>query len=151
MKLPQKQEIADVVTQDVPAFIVNTDAGAYSKIGWWIVLAGVGGFLLWACLAPLDKGVPVSGTVAVASNRKAIQSLSGGMVEDILVKEGERVKAGQVLVRMNNVITTSAFEMTRGQYISVRASQARLIAERDGAKAPAFPESLASISSAPIS
>ena len=149
MKLPQKQAITDVVTQDVPTFIVNTDARAYSKIGWWIVLAGVGGFLLWAFLAPLDKGVPVSGTVAVASNRKAIQSLSGGMVEDILVKEGDSVKAGQTLVRMNNVETTSAYEITRGQYISVRATQARLVAERDGAKGLTFPESLVAMKTDP--
>lgn len=145
MKLPQKQAVADVVTQDVPAFIVNTDSGAYSKIGWWIVLVGVGGFLLWATLAPLDKGVPVSGTVAVASNRKAIQSLSGGLVDTILVKEGDSVKAGQLLVRLNNVEATSAFEITRGQYIIVRATQARLIAERDGVKIPAFPTTLTAL------
>lgn len=145
----QEQPIADVVTQDVPPFIVNTDSGVHSKIGWWIVLAGVGGFLLWASLAPLDKGVPISGTVAVASNRKAIQPLNGGMVEDILVKEGDQVKAGQLLVRMNNVETKSAFEITRGQYIIVRATQARLTAERDGAKGLTFPASLASLKNDP--
>lgn len=145
----QEQPIADVVTQDVPPFIVNTDAGVHSKIGWWIVLAGVGGFLLWASLAPLDKGVPISGTVAVASNRKAIQPLNGGMVEDILVKEGDHVKAGQLLVRMNNVETKSAFEITRGQYIVSRATQARLTAERDGAKGLTFPASLASLKNDP--
>ncbi|HEV7930160.1 MAG TPA: hypothetical protein VGP12_08530, partial [Nitrosospira sp.] len=41
---------------------VNTDPRAYTRIGWSIVIAGVCGFLLWAFLAPLDKGVPLSGT-----------------------------------------------------------------------------------------
>jgi protease secretion system membrane fusion protein len=50
----------------------------HARSGWLIVLLGFGGFLLWACLAPLDKGVPMSGTVAKESNRKAVQHQTGG-------------------------------------------------------------------------
>src|SRR5690348_5524562 len=86
--------VEDVAATDVVS-IVDTDAGSYSKLGWWIILLGVGGFLLWAMLAPLDKSVPVSSTVMVATNRKAVQHQTGGTVQDILVKEGDTVKAGQ--------------------------------------------------------
>jgi protease secretion system membrane fusion protein len=53
---------------------------------------GFGGFLLWAALAPLDQGVPTSGQVVVTGNRKAVQNLAPGMVEAILVKDGDEVK-----------------------------------------------------------
>jgi protease secretion system membrane fusion protein len=135
-------QATDVVAHDVTPLTVNTDAGAYSKIGWLVVLLGVGGFLLWASLAPLDKGVPLPGTVVVASNRKAIQHLGGGIVDDILVQDGDVVKAGQVLVRMNKVQVASAAEITRGLYYSSRAAEARLLAERDGKPDVTFPADL---------
>jgi protease secretion system membrane fusion protein len=137
-----KNEAAEVVAHDVAPLEVNTDARAYSRLGWIIVLLGVGGFLLWALLAPLDKGVPLSGTVAKESNRKTVQHQNGGTVQQILVKDGDTVKAGQVLVRMNPVVAQSAFDMTDAQYLSARATAARLQAERDGRKAITFPPEL---------
>src|SRR3954469_4873974 len=104
-----KNEVAEVVTHDVTPLQVNTDARAFSRLGWLIVLVGVGGFLLWGLFAPLDKGVPLSGTVAKESNRKAIQHQTGGIVKEILVKDGDVVKAGQVLVRMNGVLAKSNY------------------------------------------
>ena len=89
-------------------------------------------------LAPLDKGVPLSGTVAKESNRKAMQHLTGGTVHDILVKDGDVVKAGQVLVRMNRCRPSRRPTSRAGQYFTARATEARLLAERDG-KQPAFP------------
>lgn len=90
----------------------------------------MGSFLLWSSLAPLDKGVPLNGTVTVASNKKAIQHEAGGTVEAILVKEGDNVQAGDVLVRMNNVQAQSNAETVRVQYITARTTQARLEAEQ---------------------
>ena len=129
----------DVVAHDVTPIEVNTDARVYARLGWMIVLLGVGGFLLWALLAPLDKGVPMGGTVAKESNRQAVQHQTGGTIQQILVRDGDVVKAGQVLVRMNPIVAQSAVEMTDSQYLSARAVEARLIAERDGAKAIKFP------------
>lgn len=128
---------------------VKTDETIHARLGWWIVLAGVGGFFLWAFLAPLDKGVPLSGTVTVASNRKAVQHQTGGIVDEILVTEGDRVKAGQVLVRMNDIQVKSQAEITRSRLYSARAIEARLIAERDGKTAIAFPSELLSITNDP--
>ncbi|HEY5798989.1 MAG TPA: HlyD family type I secretion periplasmic adaptor subunit [Burkholderiaceae bacterium] len=132
MKLLSKNSASDVVVRDIDTVNVDTDARKYSRMGWLIVLLGVGGFMLWALIAPLDQGVPVSGTLAVAGSRKAVQHQTGGTVQDILVKEGDVVKTGQVLVRMNDVMTKANAEMGRGQYIAARAAEARLIAERDG-------------------
>ncbi len=150
MKLIDTKALAtDVITHDVSPLTVNTDAGAYSRLGWLIVIVGVVGFLLWASLAPLDKGVPLMGTVAQESNRKAVQHLAGGTVDDILVKEGDKVQAGQVLVRMNGIQATSQFEISRVQYFTARATEARLIAERDGKASVNFPTSLVSAKSDP--
>lgn len=143
MNIINKQEPAvEVISHDVAPLMVNTDASSYSRLGWIIVLAGVIGFLVWAFFAPLDKGVPLSGTVVKESNRKAVQYSNGGIVKDILVADGDHVKAGQVLVRMNNVQVKSAMDVTLSQYLSSRVTEARLLAEMAGKSAIAFPEQL---------
>jgi membrane fusion protein, protease secretion system len=149
MKLLKNKEATEVVSHDISAVEVNTDSSRHARLGWLIVLLGVGGFLLWAMFAPLDKGVPVSGTVTVSSNRKVVQHQTGGTIEDILVKEGDVVKAGQTLVRMNDVQAKANAEMTRVQYFTARAVEARLTAERDGKKTIAFPTELESAKSDP--
>lgn len=141
--LSKKETSTDVAWIDVP-HRVETDDRMHSRLGWWIVLAGVGGFLLWASFAPLDQGVPISGTITVATNRKAIQYQPGGIVDAILVKEGSVVKAGQVLVRMNSVEAKAQAETTRGQFYSDLAVEARLAAERDGKSSVVFPSELLS-------
>jgi protease secretion system membrane fusion protein len=141
--------VTDVVPHDPVLQMVDTDATKHTRIGWWIVLAGVGGFLLWAMFAPLDKGVPVNGTVAVATNRKAIQHQTGGIIDDILVKEGDVVKAGQPLVKMNDVQARSAAETNRAQLFTALAAEARLIAERDGKKKITYPDLLENAKSDP--
>jgi protease secretion system membrane fusion protein len=141
MKLiPNKAQ--EVVSHDVEPIEVNTDARAFARVGWLIVLLGVGGFLVWALLAPLDKGVPMMGTVAKESNRQTVQHQTGGTIQQILVRDGDVVKAGQVLVRMNPVVAKSAVEMTDSQYLSALAVEARLAAERDNAKTIKFPAEL---------
>ncbi|WP_309681391.1 HlyD family type I secretion periplasmic adaptor subunit [Polaromonas sp.] len=139
----------DVQPRDSAAPEVKTDAKSHTRLGWWIVIAGVGGFLLWASLAPLDKGVPLSGTVTVATNKKAVQHLTGGTVEAILVKEGDVVKAGDVLVRMNAVQAKANAEIARVQYFSARTAEARMIAERDGKRTIVFPPELEDVKNDP--
>ena len=126
-------------SKETASLAVNTDSKSHTRLGWWVVIAGLGSFVVWATLAPLDKGVPLSGTVTVATNKKAIQHLTGGTVETILVKEGDVVKAGDTLVRMNAVQATVNAEIARVQYFSARTGEALLTAERDGNKAIVFP------------
>lgn len=149
MKLLSGPLASDLISHDASPLTVNTDPRGYSRLGWIVVLVGVAGFVAWAALAPLDKGVPMSGAVAQESNRKAVQHLSGGTVDDILVREGQSVKAGQVLVRMNGVQAGAQAEITRVQYFSARAAEARLVAERDGQAAVRFPAALEAAKSDP--
>lgn len=145
--LANKAPVSDVVTQNVEVLEVDTDASRHARLGWGIVLLGVVGFILWASFAPLDKGVPLSGNVAVASSRKAIQHQVGGTVDEILVKDGDAVKAGQVLVKMNSVVANSTAEITRVQWYTAQATEARLLAERDGAKSINFSKELEQVKS----
>lgn len=144
-----KNTATDVVTQEVEILEVNTDASAYARLGWAIVVFGVLGFLLWASFAPLDKGVPLSGNVVVASSRKAIQHQTGGTVDEILVKDGEVVKAGQVLLKMNSITANATAEISKVQWYSAQATEARLKAERDGAANVSFPKELQQAKSDP--
>jgi membrane fusion protein, protease secretion system len=141
-RLANQVPVSDVVTQNLDVLELNTDASRYSRLGWGIVLLGVVGFFVWASFAPLDKGVPLSGNVAVASSRKAIQHQAGGTVDQILVKDGDVVKTGQVLVQMNSIAAKSAAEIARVQWYTAQATEARLLAERDGAKSIRFPQPL---------
>lgn len=150
MNIIKKQEAAtDVISHDVSPLVVNTDSSAYARLGWLIVLVGVLGFLVWAWFAPLDKGSPLSGTVMKEGNRKSIQYLQGGIVQEILVKDGDHVKAGQVLVRMNPVQAKSALDTTQAQYISSRATEARWQAELTGQHSVAMPATLREFSADP--
>ena len=79
------------------------DEKYFSWLGWQILIWGFGGALLWAFLAPIEKGVSASGYVITDSNRKAIQPAFAGVVDDIFVKEGQQVKTGEILVKLNPI------------------------------------------------
>ncbi|MFZ6818624.1 HlyD family type I secretion periplasmic adaptor subunit [Undibacterium sp. Ji22W] len=147
--LVKKNDVTDVVPHEEPAIDVATDAGGYARLGWIIVIVGVVGFFLWASFAPLDKGVALSGTVAVSGNRKVIQHQTGGTVDAILVSDGDVVKAGQVLIKMNSVSAKSNAEVSRVQWYTALATESRLKSERDNASAVLFPKELLSAKSDP--
>lgn len=121
---------------------VDTDERPVVRFGMATLILGFGGFLLWAGLAPLDEGVPGTGVVSVDTKRKTIQHLRGGLVEVIQVREGDRVKAGDVLLRLNDTDIKAQFDIVRGQYAVVKATEARLLAERDGRANVVFPADL---------
>lgn len=89
------------------------DAHFYNRIGWRVLIWGFGGFMLWASVAPIDRGVTASGWVITDGQRKVIQPLSGGMIEEIYVREGDQVKAGQLLVKLNQVNATAGLGITQ--------------------------------------
>jgi protease secretion system membrane fusion protein len=107
-----------------------------------IFLLFFGLFLGWATMAPLDAGVSVQGSVVVMGNRKAVQHPSGGVVQEILVKEGDEVSAGQVLLRINPLKSDAEMTSVELQYINLLASESRLKSERDGLSAIVWPEEL---------
>lgn len=89
------------------------DEKYFSWLGWQIIIWGVGGLLLWAFIAPIEKGVSASGWVMTDSNRKSIQPAYAGIVDDIYVKEGQKVKAGEVLVKLNPISAQANANATR--------------------------------------
>lgn len=101
-------------------------------IGGWafIILFGVIG--LWAALAPLASAAIAPGKVILSGNMKLIQHLEGGVVDEILVREGQTVRAGQPLIRLNETAARARLDLFRKQYLAAKATEARLIAERDG-------------------
>ena len=91
------------------------DEEHYARLGWLILLIGFGGFLLWATFAPLDKGVSASGVVITDGQRKVVQPIANGVIDEILVKDGDHVKTGQVLIRMNDLQAVAQADGTRDQ------------------------------------
>lgn len=107
-----------------------------------LIAAGVGGFITWAGLAPLASAAVAPGTVVVDSHRKTIRHRDGGVVASILVHDGDRVGAGQELIRLDDLDTRSSAEVLDGQVQALSAKEARLTAERDGREMVAFPQNL---------
>lgn len=122
--------------------VASTDAQGAARYGVGFLVLALGGFLLWACLAPLDQGVVGSGTVVVAGERKAVQSLVGGVVDQLLVSEGDRVTRGQLLVQLNTVQPQSQLDVTMGKLLNDRSVEARLNAERLGEEKIEWPPEL---------
>ncbi|MCU1796891.1 HlyD family type I secretion periplasmic adaptor subunit [Pectobacterium polaris] len=127
------------VADNVAAMPLHTDAGRYLKYGLWLVLTGFGGLLLWAGMAPLDKGVGVSGRVIVADNRKAVQPVSSGRIASLTVRDGDRVQAGQILATLDQTPAQAQRDNLVTQLQEAYAGEARLLAERDDLNTIAFP------------
>lgn len=115
---------AEMLTQ------ASTDAGSAARYGVGFLGVALGGFLLWACLAPLDQGVVGSGKVVVAGERKAVQSRVDGVVEKMFVNDGDHVTQGQLLVQLNTLQAQSQLDVTLGKLLNDRSIEARLMAER---------------------
>lgn len=90
-------------------------------------------FFVWAIWAPLDQGVVVNGSVVVQGSRKAVQHPNGGVVESILVREGDSVQQGQVVLRINQLNIAADLRQAENEYINASATYARLLAERTNA------------------
>jgi membrane fusion protein, type I secretion system len=106
-----------------------------------LFLGGLGG---WAATAKLTGAVIGQGTLVVESSVKKVQHPDGGIVGQIFVKEGNVVKEGDVLIRLDDTMTRSSLAATRSQLDEASAREARLLAERDGAESVTFPPEMMS-------
>jgi len=79
------------------------DERRFLRLGWIVIILGLGSAFIWSAFAPLDKGVASQGSVIVSGNRKTVQAPASGVVKDILVNDGDQVKAGQVLLELSSV------------------------------------------------
>lgn len=101
-----------------------------------------GGFGTWAALASLDSAAIAPGVVVVETDRKSVQHLEGGLVKEILVRDGDMVDKNDVLIRLENTHAGAMHEIVRGELDAALAEESRLIAERDDRDAIAFPREL---------
>jgi protease secretion system membrane fusion protein len=108
------------------------------RLGIYFLVFGFGGFMVWASFAPLDEGVPTEGAVSIDTKRKVVQHPSGGVVKQVYVKEGQLVKKGDLLVLLDKERALASYEEAHQYYLSLRAQEARLEAERLGARTITF-------------
>jgi HlyD family type I secretion membrane fusion protein len=145
--LPVRRRVGDLPTpleQRQLASHARPPLDLQTPVIWGLAVLVIGsvGFIGWAATAPLAEGVPAEGYVKVETNRKPVQHLRGGVVDEILVRDGERVAAGQVLIRLNDSDVKSRSAVIESRMMSALALQARLLAERQGARELVFPAEL---------
>lgn len=115
------------------------DVVPFVRLGWVVLLAGLGSFLLWAAFAPLDKGVVSTGTVVVDGYRKAVQAPTGGVVTSIAVKEGQTVHKGDLLVLLSQQSTLAQLSAARQHYLTSLIAESRLQSELAGMQTLTLP------------
>ena len=118
--------------------------GLYVWAGLLILVGLVSGLVGWSLSARLDGAVVVPGTFSVESSRKTIQHLEGGIISEILVGEGERVRAGQALLRLDSTLDRASLGVVESQLDALLARRARLLAESRGDEEIDFPRDLTS-------
>jgi HlyD family type I secretion membrane fusion protein len=118
----------------------SADWRASMRSGYYVVFGGLGLFVAWAALTRLDGAAIAAGVVGSESNRKTIQHLEGGIVQDLLVRDGDQVKAGQLLIRLDPTRLDALGDLYENQLAIVLAQEARLIAEFENRDAVVFPE-----------
>lgn len=118
------------------------DASRIIRVG--LIVCGIffGLLLIFSLVAPISGAAVAQGEVTTSGTRIVIQPSAGGVVAEMLVDEGQRVQAGQPLVRLNGVRSTAAAQQAQARRDALRALQARLVAERDQRDQIRFPVDL---------
>jgi HlyD family secretion protein len=104
-----------------------------------VLTVGIGG---WAATTELSGAITASGSVVVDSNVKKVQHLSGGVVGELLVREGDRVRIGDTLVRLDETVLRAGLAIVTKGLDEMRARKARLASERDGVERIVVPPEL---------
>lgn len=121
-----------------------------ARFGYAIIIITFGVLGLWAAFAPLDAAVIAHGSLSNETNRKTVQHLEGGIVRAIHVREGQEVKAGQLLFELDPTQANASFEIARNQLLALLAQEARLIAERDNQSSITWPSELSNAAGDPV-
>jgi HlyD family secretion protein len=103
------------------------------------LIVGVGG---WGATAVISGAVVASGSLVVDSNVKKVQHLTGGIVGELRVRDGDRVRAGDIIVRLDETVTRANLAIVTKGLDELMARKARLASERDGADTIIFPAQL---------
>jgi len=111
----------------------------YSLVGLSSAFFLVGGLGGWAAVTELSGAVVAPGSIVVDSHVKKVQHPTGGVVGEILARDGDRVRAGDVVIRLDETVARASLAMVSKSLDELAARQSRLEAERDGAQQVAFP------------
>jgi HlyD family type I secretion membrane fusion protein len=136
--------IIDVTPSQVSIREEEVSISTRKLIGAGFVVTALffGGLGLWSWYAPLSIGAHAPGVLKVESERQVVQHLEGGIVREILVREGSQVVAGQPLLRLDATRYSATLSIHRDNHLNLTASLARLEAEQAGAKSVTYPQDL---------
>ncbi len=131
-----------------PWQIGGTDDRPHREVRAGLIVIGafIGLFSAWAAIAPLDMAASASGRVSVSGHSQEIEHREGGVVAALNVKEGQAVKAGQLLVELAPEDVGAQVRSLRAQIISLQAQRARLTAEMEGAVSITWPQTFSTLS-----
>ena len=114
----------------------------YTIAGAAVVVFLTFGVAVWAMTAEIAGALIAPGTIVVESNSKKVQHPTGGVVGELRVKDGDRVKTGDLLVRLDDTVTRANLAIVTKTLTELTARKARLSTERDGSDHITFPEEL---------
>lgn len=123
---------------------VKTKDGAIRWIGFIILFLTFGVFGTWSYYAPIDSAALAQGYVAVKYNSKTVQHLEGGIIKELLVQEGSKVEANEILIKLDDTQIRASKEIVSGQYLSSKVLESRLLAEQSQLEKVVYPEDLLS-------
>ncbi|QND60152.1 HlyD family type I secretion periplasmic adaptor subunit [Mesorhizobium huakuii] len=121
---------------------IRSQTRAVALAGYSAMALLVGCFGYWAATAPLSGAAVAQGAISASGRNIKIQHLEGGIIRQSLIEEGDRVKAGQELILLDDTTAKTQVNRLFKQFVSLSAKAQRLISERDGASALDMPESL---------
>lgn len=135
------------LAESLPEAGVVLDDRPEREIRVGLIVAGLFFVVLlgWAAFAPLDSAAFAPGRLAVSGQRQAVQHREGGVVSRILVREGQRVRQGELLVELAAADVRAQERALAGQVISLKAERARLLAEQAGQGAVRWPAEFAAL------
>ena len=144
-----KEQTAQSNTKNPDVSLVTNDA-PIRAIGMAVLLGTVGILGTWSYLAPIDSAASASGFVTVKSHSKTVQHLDGGIVKELIAKDGDIVSEGDILLTLDGSEIKAQLEILRGQQITFAAQVARLTAERDRLGLVNYPKEVQNLSDARV-
>lgn len=128
-------------TDDAQRHVERLQSYHHGSSRWllWVLSVVFGVFVVWASVFQIDEVARASGEVIASSRVQVIQSVDGGVLSSLQVKEGDRVAAGQVLARLDQTRAGASMGETQARLLALRARAARLRAEVTGQQTPGFP------------
>src|SRR3954454_3252520 len=143
MRIGAISPVASPVAKTVPGDGAPNDSiKRVALAGWLIIAIFFGGIGAWAATAPLNGAVVGNAVVKVDGNRKSVQHLDGGIIKELRIKEGDKVRAGDTLVVLDETQPRAEYDILSQQYVVLRATEVRLLTELDHSSELLMPEDL---------